>query len=268
VELEKTLTVAAPLGRVWELLLDPKIMAGCVPGTQSVEVISDVEYVAEIRVKISFIAVRFKVTTKIVESQPPNYLRIEGTGEDSSVASSMKQSSELFLTDLGGGNTEIRIKAKADVLGRLGAFGLSVMKTKADRMWDEFGANFSAIVLRGADAGGGAPNASHPGAAVEATVQNGAAGVMDQASPEAPHTVSQPAPREVATAWPAQEPIPAKARWWQRIVGSSSTERHPLSEPRRATDIYVELHRPNGTIKVLWPASAASEAVRWLKDVH
>lgn len=80
-ELEKTLTVAAPRSRVWELLLDPKIMAGCVPGTQSVEVISDVEYLAEIKVKISFIAARFKVRTKIVESRPPDYLRIEGTGK-------------------------------------------------------------------------------------------------------------------------------------------------------------------------------------------
>jgi len=120
VELEKTLTVAAPLQRVWDLLLDPRIMAGCVPGTQSVEVLSDVDYVAEIKVKISFIAARFKIKTRIVESRPPDYLRIEGTGEDSSVASSMKQTSELFLTDLRDGRTEIRIKAKADVLGRHG----------------------------------------------------------------------------------------------------------------------------------------------------
>ena len=147
-ELEKTLTVAAPRQHVWDLLLDPKIMAGCVPGTQSVEVLSDLEYLAEIRVKISFIAARFKIKTRIVESRAPDYLRIEGTGEDSSVASSMKQTSELFLTDLGDDTTEIRIKAHADVLGRLGSFGLSVMKTKADRMWDEFGANFSAVALR------------------------------------------------------------------------------------------------------------------------
>ena len=241
-ELEKTLIVAAPRPRVWELLLDPKIMAGCVPGTQSVDVISDVEYLVEIKVKISFIAARFKIRTKIVESRPPEYLSIEGTGEDSTVASSMTQSSEMFLTDLGNGTTEIRIKAKADVIGRLGSFGLRVMKTKADRMWDEFGANFSAIAERGG----------------ENTRVDQTAGVMKQAASQ--HKLLAPVTSSVA------ELRPAKAKWWQRMVGASPGQ--PLSaEQRLPTDIYMELHRPNGVIKVLWPASAAAEAARWLKEL-
>jgi carbon monoxide dehydrogenase subunit G len=248
VELEKTLTVAAPRSRVWELLLDPKIMAGCVPGTQSVEVISDVEYLAEIKVKISFIAARFKVRTKIVESRPPDYLRIEGTGEDSSVASSMKQSSELFLTDLGGGNTQIRIKATADVLGRLGSFGLSVMKTKADRMWDEFGANFAAVATR-SDGTNSLQNK-------DAAPNQGSTDHVDR-EPLVP-PVSQKA---AAFA-------PPKAKWWQRITGQSSQEQFLPVQERRPTDIYMEFHRPDGVIKVLWPASAAQEAARWLKELR
>ena len=241
-ELEKTLTVAAPRPRVWELLLDPKIMAGCVPGTQSVDVISHVEYLSEIKVKISFIAARFKVRTKIVESRPPEYLRVEGTGEDSSVASAMTQSSEMFLSDLGNGTTEIRIKAKADVMGRLGSFGLSVMKTKADRMWEEFGANFSAVA---------------EGSSARTRVDQ-TAGVTEQ-------TASQTVLRG-AVASSTAEMRPAKAKWWQRIVGTPSGQRLS-AEPRLPTDIYMELHRPNGVIKVLWPASAAAEAAQWLKEL-
>jgi carbon monoxide dehydrogenase subunit G len=143
---EKRMIVAAPINRVWEVLLDPKLMAGCVPGTESVEVLSETEYLAVIKVKISFISARFKVRTTIVETRPPNYLRCEGTGEDSAVASSMKQTSELFLSDQGDGTTEISVKGKADILGRLGTFGLSVMKTKVDRMWIEFGDNLKAIL--------------------------------------------------------------------------------------------------------------------------
>jgi uncharacterized protein len=249
VELEKTLTVAAPRARVWKLLLDPKIMAGCVPGTQSVEVLSDVEYLAEIKVKISFIAARFKVRTKIVEARPPEFLRIEGTGEDSSVASSMKQSSEMFLTDLGDGNTQIRIKATADVLGRLGSFGLSVMKTKADRMWDEFGANFAAIATRG-DGTTSSPNK-----------------VAAASTSAAQETPAPSAPRK-APVFVSPTAAHAKPSWWQRIAGKSAPEHFLPTQERRPTDIYMEFHRPDGVIKVLWPASAAQEAARWLKELE
>ena len=81
-DLEKTMVVVAPIDRVWTLLLDPKIMAGCVPGVQSVQVLSDTEYLADIKVKISFVAASFKIKTTILETRPPHYLRCEGTGED------------------------------------------------------------------------------------------------------------------------------------------------------------------------------------------
>ena len=62
----------------------------------------------------------------------------------------------------------------------------------------------------------------------------------------------------------------AKATWWQRITRASARANDQLmpAAQRRDTDIYMELHRPNGVIKVLWPASAAAEAARWLKEMQ
>src|SRR5271166_1522120 len=125
VDLEKKMMAPAPIDRVWKLLLDPKIMAGCVPGVQSVQVLSDRDYLAEIKVKISFISANVKIKTTILETRPPHYLRCEGTGEDSSVASSLRHTSEIFLTEQPGDQTELRVKAKAEVFGRLGSFGLT-----------------------------------------------------------------------------------------------------------------------------------------------
>jgi len=144
VEIEKILPLTAPPAEVWALLLDPAVMGACVPGMKSIEVVSDAEYLAEMHVKIAFVSARFKIRTTVVETRPPHYLRSQGTGEDASVASSLKQVSELFLAELADGQTELRMKIKVDMLGRLGTFGLSVMKTKADRMWDEFGVNLAA----------------------------------------------------------------------------------------------------------------------------
>lgn len=265
---EYGMDVTAPIDRVWELLLDPKVMAGCVPGTQEVEVISETEYLAVVKVKISFISAKFKIKTNIVETRAPMYLRCEGTGEDKLVSSAMKQVTELHLTDRGDGTTGILVQTKADVLGRLGSFGLSVMKTKADRMWEEFGDNFRAIAEAGRfDAVLG----SAPAETIEPAVPN--AGVPQPA--EAP-TSTRGAPSSVQpipAARPARVqtsvPTPAKSGWWpwgRAAAGTAAGSCAPISEQRLPSDIYIELHRNGSVVKILWPESSSAEAAAWLRD--
>jgi carbon monoxide dehydrogenase subunit G len=146
-DIEKSVTLSAPAEQIWTLLLDPQVMGACVPGMKSIEVISGTEYLAEMHVKFSFLSAKFKLRTEVVEMNRPHYLRSQGSGEDSSVASSLKQVSEIFLTEQANGLTELRMKVKVQVLGRLGTFGLSAMKTKADRLWDEFATNLQARVV-------------------------------------------------------------------------------------------------------------------------
>jgi carbon monoxide dehydrogenase subunit G len=144
VEIEKTTTLTAPIERVWQLLLDPKVMGSCVPGVESIEVLNDTDYVVSIHVKMAFVSARFRIRGTIVEIRPPSYLRSVGVGEDSSFTSSLKQSSEVFLAEVGDGTMKLRTKVNVEVFGRLGSFGVNMVKTKADRMWEEFGRNFAA----------------------------------------------------------------------------------------------------------------------------
>ena len=94
-EIEKTTTLTAPVERVWQVLLDPEVMRLCVPGIESVEMLNDTDYVVGIRVKMAFVNARFKVRGTIIEMCAPTYLRSIATGEDSSLTSSLKQSSEI-----------------------------------------------------------------------------------------------------------------------------------------------------------------------------
>ncbi|WP_382156583.1 CoxG family protein [Hydrogenophaga sp. ANAO-22] len=234
-EIEKTLLLDAPPARVWALLLDPNAMGACVPGMESIDVVSDDEYVAVMKVKIAFISARFKLKTRIVERDEPRYLRAEGTGEDASVASSLKQNSEMWLQEREGGGTELRMKVKVDVLGRMGTFGLGVMKTKADRMWDEFGVNAAARLAGGT------------GAAVDVPVP--------------PVVVEAAAPVEPVPPPPARpEPTPpaASARrpgFWARLRGGSGQ------------DIRVEVRRGDTTITVHWPVQASQDCAAWLRTL-
>lgn len=264
-EFEKNVVIDAPIKQVWDLLLDPNVMAGCVPGTESVEVISDVEYLASVKVKISFIGARFKIRTTVLETRPPFYLKSEGTGEDSSVGSSLKQASELTLTELEGGKTELAMKIKVDVFGRLGSFGLTVMKTKADRMWEEFGANLNARALAGTQQGVelARNNAVKSGYKHESAAQldaQGQAEIRTNGASIAPRTNGS------AIGTPRGPASQAHTSWWQRLMPVSRSNDELGQLRRLSSDIYIEVQRGDSTVRVLWPAQDSRECVTWLKD--
>jgi carbon monoxide dehydrogenase subunit G len=241
-DVEKKLVVAAPAARVWELLLDPKVMGACVPGMQSIEVVSDTEYLATIHVKLAFISAKFKMRTLITEMRAPNYLCSESTGEDTSVASSLKSTTEVFVTDQGEGQTELRLKVKVDLLGRLGSFGMNAMKTKSDRMWDEFAKNLSAQLT-------GTATTTIP-------VSAPAEGTPDLVPP-----VVQPQSAAIA---PAASVVPAlvtrplvQESWWRRLF----CPRAPAHDV-----IHIEIRRGDTSVSVSWPQASAQECAAWLLE--
>lgn len=261
-EIDKTLLLPASPERVWALLLDPQAMAKCVPGMQSVQVVSPDEYTAEMVTKVSFITARMKLRTRIVERDEPHYLKAEGTGEDSSVASSMKQTTEMHLEALQDGQSQLRLKVKVDVVGRLATFGLSALKTKADRLWDEFGQNLVQHLGGGTDL---PPTTAVPTPTVAAPVPTAAtpsgalASVAVQTSAAPVPTVST-----VSSNTAPPNPLPslkqgnptARRSWWERLFG-----------PEPANMIVVDWLRPDGSrLQVQWPADQAQACLTWLNQ--
>jgi carbon monoxide dehydrogenase subunit G len=108
-EIDKSVSLNASASRVWALLLDPQAMGACVPGMESIEVLTPEEYKAVMKVKIAFISARFTLRTRIVERREPLYLKAEGVGEDAAVASSLKYVTEIHLNERPDGGTDLHI---------------------------------------------------------------------------------------------------------------------------------------------------------------
>ena len=248
-EIDKSLRISAPPERIWAILLDPQAMAACVPGMQSVEIISPDEYAAVMQVKIAFVSAKFKLRTRIVERREPLFLKAEGTGEDASVASSLKQVTELTLTPCDDGSTDLRIQVQVDLLGRMGSFGLSVMKTKADRLWDEFGVNL-AKRLAGESADGAAVANS-----AEATA--GAAGATSLPG-------SSPSAAAAQTASDQGRPH-AHPGVWSRLLLAFGIQ--PATPSMGKDIIVVELQRADQTrIRIEWPGDRSEACLQWLRE--
>jgi carbon monoxide dehydrogenase subunit G len=259
-EIEKTLTLPSSPERVWALLLDPQAMAQCVPGMKSVQVVTPDEYTAEMVTKVSFITARMKLRTRIIVRDEPRYLKAEGSGEDSSVASSMKQTTEMHLEPMPDGQSQLRLKVKVDVVGRLATFGLSALKTKADRLWDEFGQNLTKHLQSEVSVTPAAvaitPEVAvvPPGAALPASLPTAVSTATH--APAAPPSladrprISQPTPVALPGAQPSRS-------WWQRLFGP---------EPNNV--IVVDWQRPDGSrLQVQWPAHQADACLAWLGQI-
>ncbi|MFQ5915786.1 MAG: CoxG family protein [Nitrospinota bacterium] len=140
-QIQNTIVIDAPIQKTWDFLLDASKVAACVPGVENVQTVDEDNYVVDIMAKVGFIKARFKVKLKIVEKNPPTYMRSEGSGDEAGMTSSLKVITELNLKDLDSNKTEVTSKTDVNVFGKLGTFGHSVIKGKADKMWEEFGNN-------------------------------------------------------------------------------------------------------------------------------
>jgi len=140
--IEDHFTVAAPREIVWAAIIDPAVVAPCVPGCQGVAVVSPTLYKAKVRVQLGVIKADFNVDVEIVSETAPEEVRSRTCGEEGSRASSLTAENTLRLTGLSENETEVFYSSEAAVVGRLGKFGLGVMKKKAESLGREFAAAF------------------------------------------------------------------------------------------------------------------------------
>jgi uncharacterized protein len=145
--------VAAPASKVWAAITDPTIVAPCVPGCQGVTVISPTLYKAKVRVQLGMIRAEFNVDVELTTQDPPNELRSRSRGEEGGRASSISAENVLRLVARSTGETEVSYDSEVSVVGRLGKFGLGVMRKKAESLGREFATAFKSRVEEAAERG-------------------------------------------------------------------------------------------------------------------
>jgi carbon monoxide dehydrogenase subunit G len=149
-KLEQSFSVAAPLQRVWDFFLDAQGVSACIPGCQGVEVLGPDSYKASIFVALGPIKTTFNVMVQIVEKQAPTRLVTMTRGEEGSKSSTLHVSSALELAAAGDDQTRVSYASDVAVMGRLGTYGLGVMKKRAMALGEEF-ANAVRTRLEGAN---------------------------------------------------------------------------------------------------------------------
>jgi carbon monoxide dehydrogenase subunit G len=131
----------APIQEVWDFLLKPETLASCVPGAEKMEAIDEKTYESVVKAKVGPIAVSFKFTTTLAETDPPRYLKAVGRGADIGKAGTFTQETTVNLTEVSGDCVEISYRSNVSLVGRLATFGERIMRAKAKELEREFTEN-------------------------------------------------------------------------------------------------------------------------------
>lgn len=121
-----------PREEVWELVRDPEVLATALPGTQSLNQVSENEYEGEMNVRVGPVAGVFSGRVVVSDEIPPESytLSVEGRGKPGFA----RGSGHVQLVDQGDGTTLIRYEGGVQIGGRIASVGQRLLDTVSKSM--------------------------------------------------------------------------------------------------------------------------------------
>ncbi|UNK45078.1 SRPBCC family protein [Arthrobacter sulfonylureivorans] len=216
-QLERTFSVTAPIGTVWETLMDFERVAGCIPGAQILEKTSEDEYQVAMKVKLGPVTMQYKGTLHVEERDAgARRATLRGKARETRGQGAAEATVTMQLSESGAA-TEASVNADLTLSGKAAAMGKSVIGSVTDQMLAVFTKNLQEMIK--------APDAKGPhngaDAAPASAVQASAAPASATASPTA-SAPSAPAPPSSAAG--AQ---PGSAAYTQPAAPPSSSSPAP-----------------------------------------
>ena len=125
----------------WAALNDPEMLKACVPGCESIDRVSDTEYVVQMTARVGPVSAKFKGRLMLSDIKPPTSysLAFDGQGGPAGFA---KGGATVRLAAQGEG-TLLSYDVKANVGGKLAQIGSRLIDGAAKKVADEFFGNFT-----------------------------------------------------------------------------------------------------------------------------
>ena len=134
-ELTASYSFAAPPATVWNLLIDPEVVASCLPGCERLEPIGEDRYRAALTLAVAAISGQYTGTVAILDKRPPHSYRlvVEGTGKPGFV----KGEATVELAEQND-TTTVSVRGQAQVGGLIARVGQRLLGTVSKMTMDRF----------------------------------------------------------------------------------------------------------------------------------
>lgn len=121
-----------PREKVWELVRDPEVLATALPGTQSLNQVSESEYEGNMHVRVGPVAGVFSGRVVASDEVPPESytLTVEGKGAPGFA----KGTGHVQLIDQGDGTTLMKYEGEVQIGGKIASVGQRLMDSASKSM--------------------------------------------------------------------------------------------------------------------------------------
>jgi len=145
-QLESTFSIVAPIHQVWETLMDVERVAGCVPGAQVLNKLSDDAYQVGLTVKLGPVSMQYRGQISVVERDAEAHRAVfQGRAQEARGLGIAQGTATLLLVE-SDGTTRGTVSADVDLSGKVAAMGKSVIGGVTDQMMALFAENLQAMV--------------------------------------------------------------------------------------------------------------------------
>ena len=137
--IEQQLTIAAPVERIWDILMDIPAMSQCVPGVENVEQIGENTFTARVKQKIGPVAVNFDCQITILSVDKASYSSsAQVIGRDVKVLSGMKAVMSMNLAPRDDG-VLFTVVTDVEISGKIAQYGHGIVRQRANVLLEAFG---------------------------------------------------------------------------------------------------------------------------------
>lgn len=145
VRLAERFAVRAPAARVWEFLVDPRRVVGCVPGGELAAVLDERTFDGRVRVRVMGLLLAYGGRVRLDEVDlAARRVRILGAARERTGAGGARLVLDSALAALPDGGTDVVVDARIDVAGPVGVLGRGFLERLGHEVFQEFAAHVAA----------------------------------------------------------------------------------------------------------------------------
>jgi len=138
ITIEETFQVLAPVDAVWRFVLDPGLVAACMPGAEVDEVVDERTFLGNIAVRVGAVTTKYKGRVQFTNVDEAAYaveMVAEGRETGGGLAKGGMSSRLRPLTD---GETEVTVQASVEVTGRIAQVSRGMIQGVSQQLFRQF----------------------------------------------------------------------------------------------------------------------------------